>query len=37
MVSPTSFLAVPALARGYRAGAFTPLDVCRQALERLRA
>lgn len=37
MVGPTSFMAVPALAQGYRAGAFTPLDVCRQALERLRA
>ncbi|WP_312413048.1 amidase [Shinella sp.] len=31
----TAFLSVGELAAGYRSGAFTPLDVCRQAHERL--
>ncbi|ATN35972.1 hypothetical protein ACO34A_19385 [Rhizobium sp. ACO-34A] len=31
----TAFLSVGDLADGYRSGAFTPLDVCRQAQERL--
>lgn len=36
MVDP-SILSVRALARGYRTGRFTPLDVCRAAMERLHA
>jgi len=33
----TAFLSVRDLAQGYRSGAFSPLDVCRQAQERLSA
>ncbi|QRM57687.1 amidase [Sinorhizobium sp. BG8] len=35
MPTDTAFLSVASLATGYRNGAFTPLDVCRRALERL--
>lgn len=35
MAIDTAFLSVGELAAGYRSGAFTPLDVCRQAQERL--
>ncbi len=36
MVDDTAFLSVRSLAEGYRSGRFTPADVCRRAMERLR-
>lgn len=36
MADPLSLLSVTALAEGYRAGRFTPRDICAQALARLR-
>lgn len=36
MVDPSAFLSVRALSEGYRAGRFTPLDVCHSAVARLR-
>ncbi|MDR6954804.1 aspartyl-tRNA(Asn)/glutamyl-tRNA(Gln) amidotransferase subunit A [Ancylobacter sp. 3268] len=36
MVDPLAFLSVRALAEGYRAGRFTPNDVCRCAMDQLR-
>ncbi len=35
MAEPSPFLSVRALAEGYRTGRFTPVDVCRRAMERL--
>lgn len=36
MADASSFLSVTALAEGYRAGRFTPRDICAQAMARLR-
>ncbi|MFK8253873.1 amidase [Ancylobacter terrae] len=36
MALPSPFLSVHALGQGYRAGRFTPIDVCRHAMDQLR-